>query len=289
MRQYGLDPQSLRTLKPELIVISSCLMGQTGPWRDFTGFGNLAASVTGFQQLASWPGRPPSGPFGAYTDFIAVRYNAAAILAALEHRERTGEGQYIDQSQAEAAVHFLAPAFLDYTVNGRVQEACGNEDGELFPHGVYPAAGEDRWIAIAARDDRDWEALCAVIERPDLVSQRGEREEVEAAIASWTREREATDAEDALQARGVPAHAALDTPGLHADAQLRHREHFVEIEHEIYGSTTIESSRLRMSESRARRPERAVTFGRDNRYVLETLLGYSPERIAGLAERGVLS
>jgi crotonobetainyl-CoA:carnitine CoA-transferase CaiB-like acyl-CoA transferase len=113
--RYGLGWETLRAAKPELVMISSCLLGQTGPWRDLTGFGNLAASVTGFQPLASWPGRPPAGPYGAYTDFIALRYNAACILAALEHRDRTGEGQHIDQAQAEAALHFLAPAFLDYT------------------------------------------------------------------------------------------------------------------------------------------------------------------------------
>jgi len=158
--RVGLSYEALRETRPDLIMISSCLMGQTGPWRDFTGFGNLAASVTGFQSLAGWPDRPPAGPFGAYTDFIAVRYNALAILAALEHRERTGEGQYIDQAQAEAALHFIAPAFLDYAVNGRVTDAAGNADSEHAPHDVYPAEGEDRWIAIAVRTDPEWRALC---------------------------------------------------------------------------------------------------------------------------------
>ena len=289
MKGYGLDWETLRAIRPDLIMISSCLMGQTGPWRDFTGFGNLAASVTGFQQLASWPGRPPSGPYGAYTDYIAARYNALAILAALEYRERTGRGQYIDQSQAEAALHFTAPAFLDYTVNGRVPGAAGNEDGELFPHGMFPAAGEDRWVAIAARDDEDWRALCELMERPDLVDRRAERDVVNEAISAWTRPREAAEIEAALQERGVPAHTALDTPGLWEDAQLQGRGHFIEIAHHIYPTTTIESSRILLSRSAARRPERALSFGRDNRYVLETILGYSPERIAGLAERGVLS
>ncbi len=139
--RYGLGWETLRAVKPELMMISSCLLGQTGPWRDLTGFGNLAASVTGFQSLASWPGRPPAGPYGAYTDFIALRYNAACILAALEHRDRTGEGQHIDQAQAEAALHFLAPAFLDYTVNGRVPEAVGNRDPAAAPPRRVPLRG----------------------------------------------------------------------------------------------------------------------------------------------------
>ena len=289
MKSCGLSWERLQRLKPDLIMISSCIMGQTGPWRDYAGFGRLAVSVSGFQQLGSWPGRPPSGPFGAYTDAIASRYNALAILAALEHRRRTGEGQYIDLSQTEAALHFLAPAFLDWTLNGRAQGAAGNDDGELFPHGVFPAAGQDRWVAIAVRDDRDWRALCHAMDRPDLLDRRDARQEVEAGVAKWTRERDAGEIEATLQACGVPAHVALDTPGLFADPQLRHRGHFIEVAHDLFQTTTVESSRLRLSRTPARRPERALPMGRDNRYVLETILGYPPERIADLATRGVLS
>lgn len=289
MESYGLGWETLRAVKPDLIMISSCLMGQTGPWSEFTGFGNLAASVTGFQQLASWPGRPPSGPFGAYTDFIAARYNALAILAALEYRARTGRGQYIDQSQAESGLHFIAPAFLDWTVNGHAQGAAGNEDGELSPHGIFRAAGEDRWVAIAVSNDDQWEALCRVLGRPDLLDRRADRSGVEAAIGAWTQKRQGEAVEAALQAEGVPCHVALDTPGLYADPQLQHRGHYIEIEHSIYPTTTVEDSRLRLSRTRARVPQSALHFGRDNRFVLETLLCYSPERIAELAERGVLS
>jgi benzylsuccinate CoA-transferase BbsF subunit len=269
-------------------MISSCLMGQTGPWRNFTGFGNLAAAVTGFQGHAGWPGAMPSGPYGAYTDFISARYNALAILAALEYRERTGEGQYIDQSQAEAALHFLAPAFLDYTVNGRLREQRGNVDDELQPHGIYPCEGVDRWIAITVASDAQWQALWQAMERPDLAGKREGGDALDAEIAAFTRSRDGEELEAFLQARGVPAHRVLDTLDLYQCPQLQHRGHYIDVACEIYQSTTVESSRLVFSESEARRPERAVNFGRDNRYVLETLLGYSPERIAGLAAAGVL-
>jgi crotonobetainyl-CoA:carnitine CoA-transferase CaiB-like acyl-CoA transferase len=289
IEEAGLGYEKLRSVNPDVIMISSCLMGQTGPWRDFTGFGNLAASVTGYQTLASWPGRPPAGPYGAYTDFIAVRYNALAILAALEHRDRTGEGQRIDQAQAEAALHFITPAFLDYTVNGRVPEPSGNSDGEFHPHDFYRAAGEDRWVAIVVQDEEGWRALCEVIGRPDLVSRRGEREAVDAAISEWTCEREPNAIEEALQARGIAAHTALDTPGLFSDEQLQHRGHYHEIGHDIYQTTTIESTRLKLSRNSPKVPENALSFGRDNRYVLEEILGYSPERIAQLAAWGILN
>ena len=288
LESYGLDWERLRKVNPKLIMISSCLMGQTGPWRTFTGFGNLAATVTGFQQLGSWPGQPPSGPYGAYTDFIGVRYNALSILAALEHRERSGEGQYIDQAQAESALHFLAPAFLDYTVNGRVQGAAGNEDWDYTPHGMFPAQGEDRWVAIAVRDDADWRALCEEMDRSDLQERRDEHEVVEKAVSDWTREREAPEIERVLQARGVPVHEALQTPALFEDPQLQLRGHFVEIGHDIFPTTTVESSRLVLSRSAPRVPERALSMGRDNRLVLETILGYSAERIDTLLDSEVM-
>jgi len=289
MKSRGLDWEQLRAVKPDLIMVSSCIMGQTGPWRDFAGFGRLAASLTGFAQLASWPDRPPAGPFGAYTDAIASRYNALAILAALEHRRRTGEGQYVDLSQTEASLHFLAPAYLDWTLNGHVQQAVGNADADCHPHGIFRAAGDDRWVAIAVQSEEQWRALCAVMERPDLCERRDECASVDAALAAWTREREAEEAAVTLQAAGIPAHPALDTPELFADPQLRHRGHFIEIGSDLYASTTIESSRLELSRTPARKPEKALSLGRDNTHVLERILGYSPEAVADLASRGVLS
>ena len=143
MRAWRLDYDALRVVKPDLIMLSSCLMGQTGPLSGFVGFGTMAAAVSGFYNLCGWPDRPPSGPFGAYTDYVAPRFGAVAILAALDYRKRTGKGQYIDQSQAESALHFLAPALLDCAANGRMSQGLGNDDPNYAPHGVYPALGND--------------------------------------------------------------------------------------------------------------------------------------------------
>lgn len=296
--RMGLDYASLRAIKPDVILISSCLMGQSGSLSGFAGFGNLAASVTGFQHVVGWEDRAPSGPAGAYTDYIAARYNAIAILAALEHKRRTGEGQQIDQSQAEAALHFLAPALLDWTTSGGERTRAGNDDREMYPHGVFPAQGEDRWLALAVRDASDWRALCGALGRVDwrddarlssAEGRRGRGEEIEAAIGAWTRTRDAAVSEALLQARGVPAHAVLDMPGLYADAQLRHRGHFVSLPHAIHGTVTVEGSRSRLSATPATAPERAFTAGCDTNRVLEELLGFSAERIAKLAASGALS
>jgi len=138
------------------------------------------------------------------------------------------------------------------------------------------------------RHEDDWRALCAAMERPDLVSDRDDRERASAAVSAFAAGREAGEVAAALQACGVPAHEVLDTPGLFACPQLQHRGHYVETEHEIYQTTTVESSRLKLSRSPARVPRSALSFGRDNRSVLEGILGYSPERIGELAARGIL-
>jgi crotonobetainyl-CoA:carnitine CoA-transferase CaiB-like acyl-CoA transferase len=297
MRGWRLDYDSLRAIKPDLIMLSTCLMGQSGPLAGFAGFGSLAAAISGYYDIVGWPDRPPAGPFGAYTDTIAPRFTAVAILAALEHRRRTGEGQYIDQSQAEASLQFLSTALLDYAANGRVQTRRGNDDDALAPHGVYPAAGGERWIAIAVEDDAQWRALCDALGQAALADDQrfstqaarlAHRAELDAALADATASRAAGELEAALQARGVPASVVEGSDDLFADAQLIHRDHFAEVAHPQHGTVHVEGSRFRLSRTPARIERAAPTLGGDSQYVLETLLGYSPERIAGLVAAGVL-
>jgi crotonobetainyl-CoA:carnitine CoA-transferase CaiB-like acyl-CoA transferase len=297
MRRFGLDYETLRALKPDLIMLSTCLMGQTGPLANFAGFGNLAAAISGFYELTGWPDRDPAGPFSAYTDYIAPRYNAVAVLAALEHRRRTGQGQHIDLSQAEAALHFLTPSLLDYTIHGRVQSRVGNRDREMAPHGVYPAAGRDRWIAIAVRSDAQWQVLCGLLEQPQLArdprfataeARLEHCELLDAIVSRFTEKRGEFETEALLQANGIPASAVQNSPELVRDSQLRHREHFVELEHPQDGTTTVESSRLRLSRTPARIAGPAPTSGCANEYVLQTILGYDDERIAEIVIAGAL-
>jgi crotonobetainyl-CoA:carnitine CoA-transferase CaiB-like acyl-CoA transferase len=285
----GLGWETIHAENPRAILLESCLMGQTGPWKGFTGFGNLAASVTGYMTLACETGGTPSGPWAAYTDFIAVRYNTLALLAAIDAQRRTGRGQRVDQSQAESALHFAAPGVLDFTVNGRVPRGRGNDDDVYFPHGVFACAGKDRWVAISVRDARDWRELCAEMQRPDLASRREERAAASEAVSAWCREREPGAIERALQARGVPAHEVLDTVGLYACPQMQHRGHWLEAAHSIYQTTFIESGRLKLASLAPKQPAAAIHFGRDNEAVLQGILGYTEDKIAGLRERGALS
>ena len=297
MRAWGLDYAALRQVKPDIVMVSTCLMGQSGPLAQFAGFGNLAAAISGFFSLTGWPDRPPAGPFSAYTDYVAPRFTVAAILAALDYRRRTGQGQYIDQSQAESALHFLTPALLDYTVNGRSQERVGNRDVHLAPHGVYPAAGQDCWLAIAVHNDAQWQALCEAMQRPELghdprfatpAARLVHHDILDTILAAWTQVHDAHAAEAMLQERGVPASAVQNSQELYSDPQLVHRRHFVQLPHPLHGTTTIEGSRFRLSRTAARVERAAPTLGHDNQYVLGTILGYSPEHISALTATGIL-
>ena len=171
MRGWGMDYESLRELRPDLIMLSTCLFGQDGPLSNVAGFGTMGAAIGGFIALAGEPGDDPAGPYSAYTDYLSPRFAVPAILAALDHRDRTGEGCYIDQAQAESSLHFMSTALLDYTVNGHVPELVGNVDRQMAPHGVYECSGDDEWVAIAVRDNADWSRLCMALGQPGLADE----------------------------------------------------------------------------------------------------------------------
>ncbi|MPY91660.1 MAG: CoA transferase [Acidimicrobiia bacterium] len=295
MRGLGLDYESLRKVKPDLVMASSCLMGQTGRHSALAGFGTMAAAVSGFFHVTGWPDRAPCGPFGAYTDYVSPRFLLASVLAALEWRRRTGQGQYIDLSQAEASMRLLAPAVLDYTVNGRVVERQGNDDVSFAPHGVYPAFGEDQWVAIAVASDEQWRALCEVLPRADLAglsglsgaARRARRRELDELLCAWTRGCPAGEVMELLQRAGVPAHQVQNTVEAFADPQLRHRGHFVQVPQSAMGQTWVEGSRLRLSRTPARVERGAPTIGEHSWQVLTEVLGYDEDRAAELAVAGV--
>jgi crotonobetainyl-CoA:carnitine CoA-transferase CaiB-like acyl-CoA transferase len=298
MAALGLDYQTLRAVNPRLIMLSTCLMGQTGPRATFAGYGNLAAAISGFSNLGGWPDRPPAGPFSAYTDYVSPRFVALALLTALEHRRRTGAGQYIDCSQAEASLHFLAPALLDFTVNGRVAGRVGNRDRHVVPHGVFPAAGDDAWVAIAVEDDPQWRALCTTMDRPELAddarfataaARRAHEDALEVLVGGWTAAHDAHATTERLQHRGVPAYAVQNSPDLLHDPQLRARGHFHEVAHPLYGPTVVEHSRFVLGRTPAVIDGPAPTYGADNDFVLRDVLGYDDERITALVAAGALA
>ncbi len=296
MRAWQLDYEHLRRVKPELIMLSSCLNGQDGHEAMLAGFGTMGASLAGFGHLTGWQDRAPCGPFGAYSDYVSPRFATCAVLAALEHRRRTGEGQYIDCSQVEASIQMIGSAMLDYQVNERVPRAEGNGHRSYAPSGVYPVRGEDRWVAIAAPQAENWAELCKLSGRgwesdvrfatPD--ARLRHRAELDEAIATWTRDQEVADLEEELQAVHVAVHRVSRNADHFEDPQLRALEHFVWLDHPLLGSVPVEASRIRLSETPARYGGPGPTIGQHNQEILSEILGLSGTEISDLAVSGAL-
>lgn len=291
MPAWGLGYEQLREINPSLIMLSTCLFGQDGPLSSLAGYGNLGAALAGFFWLAGWPDRAPAGPYLAYTDYTSNHLLLAALLAALDHRRRTGEGCYLDVAQSEAAMHYLSPALVEYACNGDILSRMGNADREMAPHGLYPVAGDDRWVAVVCQDDEAWPALCAVLGREDLAQdptlqgvagRLARAAELDEIVAAWTAGRSGAEVEATCQAAGVAAHVLVSGPECLADPQLVHRGHFVEIDHPM-GRRLVESARVRFSRTPARIDRPSPLLGEHTFEVLTDILGYDADRIAELA------
>ncbi len=296
LAKLGLGYEDLRRIKPEIIMYSTTQQGQTGPYRSFGGYGQHGASFAGFHALTGWADLPPSGVFGAYTDFVAPWFLFSALVAALDYRDRTGVGQYLDQSQVEGALQLLGPQLLDYFANGHATKRSGNDDPELFPHGAFPSAGSDRWVAIAVRDHADWLALCGVIGRdgwaldPALETpkaRRGRSEEIESAIAAWTQSRTPHEAMEALQSAGVPAGAVQTCEELFEDPQLQHRGHWWNMEHSVIGEHAYDAPAWKLSRTPAQPRRAGPTLGQHTYDICRDILGLGDDEVAALSAQGV--
>ena len=280
--RMGFGYDRLRAVNPGIVMLSSCLQGQTGTLA-IQGLGNLTSAMFGFTSTTGWPDRAPTGPYSAYTDVVSPRFALAALLAALEHRQRTGEGQYLDLSQAECSVHLQATALLDAEVNGRPFALRGNRDPVMAPHVTYPAGGTDTWIAIACATDADWRALASWLERTDLASlsssQRHERhDELDEVITARTRNRDASALQDELQDLGIPAHQVQNSPECLADPQLVHRGHYVWVTHPLLGPVLVEGPRFVLSRTPGQVRSPGPVYGQHNDEVLALLADDAADR-----------
>ena len=295
MARWGLSADSLRAANPRLIGVSTSLMGQTGPASTLGGYGNVGAAMAGYQAIVGREGQTPIGPYGPYTDFIGPRFGLVSLLAAIDHRRITGEGSWLDISQAEAGIQFLAPQVADAADTGRVATAMGNRDPQFAPHGVFACTGEDRWVAIAVCNDTEWSKLAGLIggEALDgafstLTGRKANEDRLETLIEAWTQTREVAAIERDLQALAIPVHRAADSADMLADPQLVARGHFVRLPHPLGGDSVIEASRFALSETPAQYLRAAPHFGRDAREVLTGILGYDEAKVAALDAAGVL-
>jgi len=300
LAKWGLDYATLCADKPSLIMLSTSIAGQTGPWAMLAGYGNVGSSLSGFQDLVGFPDDVPLGPFGPYTDYVGPRLALVTLLAAIESRRRTGQGRYIDVAQVEAGVFFLSPQIAHYGVDRTIARRRGNRDEVLAPHGVYRCLaedGRDRFVAVAVRTDDEWRRLAGAMGRQDLADRgdlgtaagrRRAADELDQAIATWTVTRRAVDVEQRLQSAGVPAHLSAASADFVTDPQLVERGHIVSLDHPRHGTAYVEGPRYLLSDTPGEVVRPAPTLGQHTEVVLRDILGYSEERIDELRQGGVL-
>ncbi|MFH1381616.1 MAG: CoA transferase [Chloroflexota bacterium] len=297
MPRMGLGYEELRKVKPDIIMLSACMQGQTGPYATLPGSGGHLVALSGFTYITGWPDRQPAGPHGPYTDYIGPRFCLTAILAALDYRRRTGKGQYIDVSQYETSIHFLAPLLLDYTVNGRVAGGMGNRCSYAAPHGAYRCHGKDRWCAIAVFSDGEWSSFRKVIGNPPwskdprfgtLLGRKKNEDELDRLVEEWTVNYPAEQVMTMMQSAGVAA-GVLETNQdmMEHDPQLKHRHFFRELDHPETGPYHAPGSAFNLSRA-TYELKRAPLLGEHNEYVLKELLSMSDSEIAKLSAEGVL-
>jgi crotonobetainyl-CoA:carnitine CoA-transferase CaiB-like acyl-CoA transferase len=293
MRGFGLDYHTLAAIKPDLVMVSSCLQGQTGPHRDYPGFGGQGAALSGFNWLTGWPDREPLGPYGTITDSLAPRFVASALAAGLLYRRRTGRGVYLDLAQVEAGSYSLSPWLLDYEDDGTIGSRMGNRSPRAVPHGAFACEGEDRWVAIACWTDDEWARLTGILgfDDPSLATLKARLErvdDVEAAVEAWTASRTREEVADLLQAAGIEAVPVQDFGDVHADPQVAYREHFVPLTHPYMGDGLYERNGTRVGDTHHGYDRPGPTLGQDNDWVLGELLGLSADERKRLEADGAL-
>lgn len=297
MKKWGLDYESVRQKRPDIIYLSTCQMGQTGPYAKFAGYGYQAGAISGFTYISGMPDRTPSPTQIAYTDTIAPRFGAATLLAALDYRRRTGKGQYLDQGQFETSCHFLAPYIMDYLINKRVLERNGNRNPSAAPHGVYPCKGNDRWCAVAVFNDQEWRALARVMGKPELsddprfatlCARKENEDELDALIGGWTSDYTAEQLEVMFQAAGIAAFAVLNTEDLILDPQIKYQNYLTPLKHSVVGYHLYRPMGFTLSQTPHQLRLPGPCLGEHNEYVFKEILHMTDDEIAdALAEGGI--
>jgi len=297
MLNWELDYKRLKDVRPDLIMVSMSGMGQTGPWKDFVAFGPTIQALSGITSLTSFSKDSPTDLGYSYADHIAGLYAALAVLAALEYRDRTGQGQYIDVSEYEAMCTLMGPALLDASVNSGDVLSQGDYV-PAAPYGCYRCSGADNWCVIATFNDAEWKALCNTIGRTDLIrdekfltlKKRKENvAELDHLIGEWTAKYTAEEIVGLLQKSDVPAGVVQNAEDMAKDPQLMARESFVTLKHPVLGSTVSDRGPIKFNDFSAFDWKAAPLLGEDNQYVFTELLGLKESELSMYIEKGIVS
>jgi len=294
---YGLDYQHLREVKPDIVMISLPAAGQYGPLRDVMTFGPSLGALAGITNLAGYPeGQQPCFDH-CFTDPIASATGVFCVLAALHHRHLTGEGQFIDMAQWEASTCLLGEALMDYVMNQRVMGFQGNLSRWMAPHEAYRCKGNDKWVSIAIKTEKEWQNFRRAIGDPpwtrderfaDLPGRLRHQEELDKHISEWSENHTSYEVMDILQRAGVAAAPWLDEEERLADPHLASRETYIKVDHPSVKAATIYNVPWKLSRTPGHIQRAAPLLGEHNDYVFAELLGLSEEEMARLAGEKVI-
>jgi crotonobetainyl-CoA:carnitine CoA-transferase CaiB-like acyl-CoA transferase len=293
----------LKQLKPDIIYVSNCGFGHVGPYSDWKTWGPIVQAISGITHLSGLPGKEPAGWGYSYMDHTGGMYMAMAILLALVHRQRTGEGQWVDMSCTDAGLTLTGTAILEYTVNGRPTRGAGSPDSNhsaapaMAPHAIYPCRGDDEWIAIACRGDDDWRRLAAKTGADwardsrfeALASRLAAQDALDAQLASWTRGSEKYALARELQAAGVPA-AAVAKPEERIDQDENTAAFglWPTVTHSKMGRVRVDGLPVHLSRTDWKMERGAPCLGEHTEQVLNRVLGLSADDVAKLRAEGVV-
>ncbi len=298
MEGFGLGYAKLCEVKPDIVMFSMPTAGLTGPLRDVRSYGLSLTGTTGLDSFVGYVGGPPIPMEQAFSDPFNGILGGFAVLAALHHRDRTGRGQHVDYSQQEAVMQLVGPAFMDYAMNGRSAVPMGNRHplAAAAPHGVFPCAGDDRWISIAVAEEGEWQGLVRAMGDPDWARAAefaGPEERVRnieslhERLAAWTPGFDDRELAERLQREDVAAAPVMNVADLLDDPHYRARGTFIEVRHPLGFEETIYGAYVKTSRFQANvRPGPAI--GQDNEYVFKELLGVSDERYRRLVDEKVI-
>lgn len=303
LERWGFGFERLRELRPDIVYVSNCGFGQVGPYGRFKSWGPIAQAVSGLTFASGLPGRPPAGWGYSYMDHTGGYYMAMAILAALFWRARTGEGQWVDLSCTEAGAALHGPALLDADVNGRPMRRAGSPHSNrnawpaMAPHGVYPTAGDDDWVAISVVDDEAWAAFAAFVGQDWATGARwAERsarlagqDELDGRVAAWTAGHDRFALAEALRSRGIAA-APVQRPAerIDGDRSTAAWGLWPTVVHDAIGSVRVDGLPVHLSETDWVIDRGAPLLGQHNEEVYGELLGLSTAEIGALHQNGVI-
>lgn len=297
MEKWGLGYEDLKKIKQDIIMLRQSGFGTGGAYEDLGAFGMILAAIAGIPNFIGWPDREPLPVgVGAYTDCISPRYAAVALIAALDHRDKTGRGQLIELSQFETAISFILPAILDFVANGREPVRLGNAFPYAVPHGVYPCKGEDTWCTIAVFNDEQWVQLCKIVGKSEWIEdprfstfmERKKNEEtIDSLLSKWTRGFAAEEVMNHMQAEGVPAGVVKNAAEVYGDPQLRERNLFWSLPHSEVGSFTHLGTSFTLSRTPGQPYMASPGLGEHTEYVCTEILGLSDEEFVELLQKGV--